>query len=151
DVQGISHAFNYDLPMQAEDYVHRIGRTGRAGRNGQAYTLAVHGERHKIRRIEHFIGRSIPMEEIAGLEPPRKPRRGFTGKRTRRKGRYGGPSNSRPGLGATCPPGEQRSESMPDRKTEWKTGRQPELTGELNAAWKTDLKPAAKPATNKWE
>src|SRR5690606_17201900 len=58
DVQGISHAFSYDLPMQAEDYVHRIGRTGRAGRNGQAYTLAVHTERHKVRRIEHFIGRS---------------------------------------------------------------------------------------------
>src|SRR5690606_35933046 len=81
DVQGISTAFNYDLPMQAEAYVHRIGRTGRAGRNGQAYTLAVHGERHKIRRIEHFIGRSIPMEEIAGLEPQRKPQRGFGGKR----------------------------------------------------------------------
>ena len=42
DVQGISHAVNFDLPMQAEDYVHRIGRTGRAGRNGLAYTLATH-------------------------------------------------------------------------------------------------------------
>ncbi|HWL30115.1 MAG TPA: DEAD/DEAH box helicase, partial [Burkholderiaceae bacterium] len=56
DVQGISHAINYDLPMQAEDYVHRIGRTGRAGRDGLAFTLASHSERHKIRRIEHFIG-----------------------------------------------------------------------------------------------
>ncbi|MER1966839.1 DEAD/DEAH box helicase [Castellaniella sp. GW247-6E4] len=71
DVQTISHAFNYDLPMQAEDYVHRIGRTGRAGRDGQAITLAVHAERHKVRRIEHFIGQSIPTETIPGLEPTR--------------------------------------------------------------------------------
>ena len=54
DVQASSHAINYDLPMQPEDYVHRIGRTGRAGRDGLAYTLAVHGERHKVRRIEHY-------------------------------------------------------------------------------------------------
>src|SRR5690606_838870 len=59
DVQGISHAVNFDLPMQAEDYVHRIGRTGRAGRDGQAFTLATHAERHKVRRIEHFIGQPI--------------------------------------------------------------------------------------------
>src|SRR3546814_4993677 len=68
DVQGISHAVNYDLPMQAEDYVHRIGRTGRARRSGLAYTLATHSERHKVRRIEHFIGQPIPAEVIEGLE-----------------------------------------------------------------------------------
>ncbi|PHY05471.1 MAG: RNA helicase [Alcaligenaceae bacterium] len=73
DVQAISHAINYDLPMQPEDYVHRIGRTGRAGRDGLAYTLAVHGERHKVRRIEHFIGHQVPSEVIAGLEPQRTP------------------------------------------------------------------------------
>lgn len=73
DVQAISHAINYDLPMQPEDYVHRIGRTGRAGRDGAAFTLAVHSERHKIRRIEHFIGNTIPPGVIAGLEPKRTP------------------------------------------------------------------------------
>ncbi len=74
DVQTITHAVNYDLPMQAEDYVHRIGRTGRAGHNGQAITLAVHAERHKIRRIEHFIGQAIPTDVIPGLEPQRSAR-----------------------------------------------------------------------------
>ncbi|WP_353171466.1 DEAD/DEAH box helicase [Paracandidimonas soli] len=74
DVQTISHAVNYDLPMQAEDYVHRIGRTGRAGRHGQAYTLAVHAERHKVRRIEQFIGQPIPASEIEGLEPRKQAR-----------------------------------------------------------------------------
>jgi len=92
DVQGISHAVNFDLPMQAEDYVHRIGRTGRAGRDGQAYTLATHAERHKVRRIEHYIGQSITPETIAGLEPKRTPRP-FTGG----PGRGGKPFGKRPG------------------------------------------------------
>ena len=72
DVQGISHAINYDLPMQAEDYVHRIGRTGRAGRNGLAFTLATHSERFKVRRIENFIGQTIETDVIPGLEPTPK-------------------------------------------------------------------------------
>ncbi|AOB33052.1 RNA helicase [Bordetella sp. H567] len=82
DVQGISHAVNFDLPMQAEDYVHRIGRTGRAGRNGLAFTLATHAERHKIRRIEHFIGQTLTPQIIAGLEPKRTARPAYerTGK-----------------------------------------------------------------------
>ena len=73
DVQGISHVINYDLPMQPEDYIHRTGRTGRAGRDGSAFTLAVHSERHKIRRIEHFVGYTIQSDVIAGLEPQRTP------------------------------------------------------------------------------
>lgn len=95
DVQGISHAINFDLPMQAEDYVHRIGRTGRAGRNGQAFTLATHGERHKIRRIEQFTGQPMPAEVIAGLEPVKSAEsgRGAGGG----KGRGGKPSSSRQG------------------------------------------------------
>lgn len=73
DVHGITHAINYDLPMQAEDYVHRIGRTGRAGRNGLAFTLATHSERFKVRRIEQFIGQTIETTVIPGLEPSGKP------------------------------------------------------------------------------
>ncbi|WP_019937194.1 DEAD/DEAH box helicase [Bordetella sp. FB-8] len=82
DVQGISHAINFDLPLQAEDYVHRIGRTGRAGRDGLAYTLALHGERHKVRRIESYISQTITPEIIAGLEPQRaaRPERPHSGK-----------------------------------------------------------------------
>lgn len=72
DVQGITHSINYDLPMQAEDYVHRIGRTGRAGRNGLAFTLATHSERFKVRRIEQFIGQTIETNVIPGLEPTPK-------------------------------------------------------------------------------
>ena len=71
DVQGISHVINYDLPKFAEDYVHRIGRTGRASNTGVAISFASHVDRHLLRRIEQFTGnRMVPMV-IAGLEPKR--------------------------------------------------------------------------------
>ncbi len=109
DVQGISHAVNYDLPMQAEDYVHRIGRTGRAGRSGLAFTLAVHSERHKVRRIEHFIGQPIPAEVIEGLEPKKTVRPTYTdrkpgGKSFAPRGGFGG---GKPGYGRK--PGADRA------------------------------------------
>jgi Superfamily II DNA and RNA helicases len=144
DVQGISHAFNYDLPMQAEDYVHRIGRTGRAGRHGQAFTLATHAERHKIRRIEHFIGRSIPMDEIAGLEPQRRPQRS-TGKRP--GGGYRGTSNSgrREGFGGGRPNGDRKPEWKTARTGEWKPAAHAEGRSDWNAGrhgeGKTEWKP----------
>jgi superfamily II DNA/RNA helicase len=69
DVAGISHVINFDLPRQAEDYVHRIGRTGRAGATGIAVSLANHAERGALRQIERFTGSAISAHVIAGLEP----------------------------------------------------------------------------------
>ena len=69
DVPTISHVINYGLPMKAEDYVHRIGRTGRAGRNGLAVTLAERMDTGMIRRIQHFTTQNIPVATIVGLEP----------------------------------------------------------------------------------
>lgn len=69
DVQGISHVINYDLPRQAEDYVHRIGRTGRAGRSGIAISLANVREQFQVKVIERFTAQRIPVTTIAGLEP----------------------------------------------------------------------------------
>ncbi|WP_418316476.1 DEAD/DEAH box helicase [Piscinibacter sakaiensis] len=69
DVPSISHVINYGLPMKAEDYVHRIGRTGRAGRNGLAVTLAERMDVSMIRRIQQFTTQDIPVASIAGLEP----------------------------------------------------------------------------------
>jgi superfamily II DNA/RNA helicase len=69
DVPSISHVINYGLPMKAEDYVHRIGRTGRAGRNGLAITLAERMDAGMIRRIQHFTTQTIPVARITGLEP----------------------------------------------------------------------------------
>jgi superfamily II DNA/RNA helicase len=75
DVAGISHVINFDVPRQAEDYVHRIGRTGRAGRSGIAVTLAVHHERRIIRDIENYTSASLAVEIIPGLEPTPRPER----------------------------------------------------------------------------
>jgi superfamily II DNA/RNA helicase len=69
DVPSISHVFNYGLPMKVEDYVHRIGRTGRAGRSGVAVTLADHRERFKIKDIERYTRQPIQAVAIPGLEP----------------------------------------------------------------------------------
>jgi Helicase conserved C-terminal domain len=69
DVPSISHVINYGLPMKAEDYVHRIGRTGRAGRNGLAITLGERMDVGMIRRIQQFTTQSIPVSVIGGLEP----------------------------------------------------------------------------------
>ena len=71
DVPSISHVVNYGLPMKAEDYVHRIGRTGRAGRQGLAVTLAERMDASMIRRIQQFTTQRIPVATIAGLEPKR--------------------------------------------------------------------------------
>ena len=69
DVPTISHVINYGLPMKAEDYVHRIGRTGRAGRNGLAITLGERMDAGMIRRIQQFTTQNIPVATIVGLEP----------------------------------------------------------------------------------
>jgi superfamily II DNA/RNA helicase len=60
DIQGLSHVFLYDVPIHAEDYVHRIGRTGRAGMPGRALTLATSEDRKYLAAVERLIGKAIP-------------------------------------------------------------------------------------------
>ena len=79
DVSGITHVINYDLPKFAEDYVHRIGRTGRAGATGIAISFASGRDRGLLQRIEHFTGQRIHSHVIAGLEPKVKPGTGSSG------------------------------------------------------------------------
>lgn len=105
DVQGISHVVNFDLPMQAEDYVHRIGRTGRAGREGLAFTLATHAERHKVRRIEQYTGQPIPPQVVEGLECQRTPRPSSGAPGNRKPGGFRG----KPGGGYAGKPGGYKS------------------------------------------
>jgi len=79
DVAGVSHVINYDVPENPEDYVHRIGRTGRAQAIGDAYTLATPENAGDVRDIERFIGREIPRLKLDGFDYkpasafPRKP------------------------------------------------------------------------------
>ena len=69
DIDQLPHVVNYDLPNVPEDYVHRIGRTGRAGASGEAISLVCIDEREFLRDIERLIKREIPCETIAGFEP----------------------------------------------------------------------------------
>ena len=65
DIAGLSHVFNFDVPMSAEDYVHRIGRTGRAGKSGRAFTIAAGKDDIKyVGAIEKLIGKAIPPIEV---------------------------------------------------------------------------------------
>ncbi|MEK6702111.1 MAG: DEAD/DEAH box helicase [Planctomycetota bacterium] len=71
DVDGITHVFNYDLPMEPEGYVHRIGRTGRAGAKGVAISFCDREERGLLRDIERLTGKRIPLvNELPDLPPP---------------------------------------------------------------------------------
>ena len=69
DIGGLSHVFNFDVPFHSEDYVHRIGRTGRAGREGHAYTIATADDAKNVAGIEKLTGKAIPLLDIEGLEP----------------------------------------------------------------------------------
>ena len=68
DISGISHVINYDVPQQAEDYVHRIGRTGRAAATGDAYTFMAPDEIAMVRTIERVIGQPIPRISVPGYD-----------------------------------------------------------------------------------
>ena len=107
DVDGISHVINYDFPMTNEDYVHRIGRTGRANAVGDALSFVAPDEHGDLRALERFIGRGLPRRRLEGFdytaaappEPPRPPR-GPQGGQPRRgggQGRPGGPGGQRGG------------------------------------------------------
>ena len=69
DIGGLSHVFNFDVPHHAEDYVHRIGRTGRAGLEGHAFTIAMPDDRFKVEAIEKLTGHPIPPMNVEGLDP----------------------------------------------------------------------------------
>ena len=99
DVPTITHVFNFGLPMKAEDYTHRIGRTGRAGRDGLAVTFAELRDRRKIGDIEAYTHQRIAVETVPGLEPrQRAPQPEFNAGRGRPSGggRPGGDRFQRP-------------------------------------------------------
>jgi superfamily II DNA/RNA helicase len=86
DIAGLSHVFNFDVPSNAEDYVHRIGRTGRAGKSGRAFTIAAGADDKKyVAAIEKLIGKAIPLvgdapakdiSEVAASEDSTKAKKG---------------------------------------------------------------------------
>jgi ATP-dependent RNA helicase RhlE len=67
DVDGISHVINYDFPPQPEDYVHRIGRTGRARAIGDAVSFVTPDDRANLQRLERFLNRGITRKRVEGV------------------------------------------------------------------------------------
>ena len=120
DVSGISHVINFDLPKFAEDYVHRIGRTGRAGASGIAISLVSGQDLGALGRIERYIGQQVPVLVVPGLEPTRPLRRPASAPNRRpgaprRSGGYARPAgrgqNERSTAGAGARPGGKNSRS----------------------------------------
>ncbi|BAN68866.1 DEAD/DEAH box helicase [endosymbiont of unidentified scaly snail isolate Monju] len=109
DIDQLPHVVNFELPNVAEDYVHRIGRTGRAGREGEAVSLVCVDEDRLLRDIEKVIGRRLPAEVLEGYEPdpsirpePIQNGRGQRagGRRSEGARRGGRPGGKRSGSGA---------------------------------------------------
>lgn len=132
DIGGLSHVFNFDVPFRDEDYVHRIGRTGRAGREGHAFTLATADDVKLVAAIEALTGKPIPRIEIEGLdtvsaeelaEAASAPRGGRGRGRSTGKGR-GGDSRAGEGRGGDRPRREAgRGETGRSEAGRGETGR----------------------------
>jgi len=97
DIDHLPHVVNYDLPNVAEDYVHRIGRTGRAGEEGSALSLVCRGEQYLLKNIHRVLKHEIPVEHIEGFEQDECPAEGHRtqrynggGQRQSRSAGYGG-------------------------------------------------------------
>jgi ATP-dependent RNA helicase RhlE len=125
DVEGVSHVVNFDVPHESEVYVHRVGRTARAQRRGDAYTLVSPEEMEDLRHIEKLIGFEIPRARIPGFvyDAPAPPRpEGVPSGRPPRSLSRGGRSN-RPRDRSHRPPerrrpgGDDGNRSRPNRRT----------------------------------
>lgn len=125
DVKGVSHVFNYDVPWQADDYVHRIGRTGRAGAKGVAITLATKADEELVERIEKLTGQKIERlgASAAPAEPAPKRAEREAPRREREAPRPERKREPRPQRAERAPRREERTEKpspvVEDMESEW--------------------------------
>jgi superfamily II DNA/RNA helicase len=113
DIPDVSHIFNFDVPHHADDYVHRIGRTGRAGKTGTAYTIVGPGDSRAVAEIEKLIGQSIPWADALPVDgsaadaPPHADSR-HESREPRREGRGGSRNRHRSHRNEPRAPREER-------------------------------------------
>ena len=88
DVSGLTHVINYSVPDEHESYVHRIGRTGRAGASGTALTFAGHNDTMMVKRIEKYTSKKLTLCTIPGFEPKKKPSSSNSEKLPPRRNRF---------------------------------------------------------------
>ncbi len=122
DIPDVSHVFNFDVPHHADDYVHRIGRTGRAGKTGTAYTIVGPGDGRAVSEIEKLIGQTIPFADALPGEPaqadgtaPAEPH--YDTREPRRDGRGGGRQQRGNRGGHRGPPRDQHREAPRAQET----------------------------------
>ena len=128
DIAGLSHVFNFDTPLHAEDYVHRIGRTGRAGKLGRAFTIANPEEGKQVAAISKLIKREIPLISIDGIELADFEE--LSDRRRRRSRKEGeevkaGSNNARPPRPEARAPRPER-EARPEREVRFEREARPE-------------------------
>jgi superfamily II DNA/RNA helicase len=148
DIGGLSHVFNFDVPFHAEDYVHRIGRTGRAGREGHAFTLSCPEDAKSLAAIEKLTGTPIPRMEIEGLDPVTpeeiaegaKLRRGRGGKVMGRGGERGGDRGGR-GRDGREDRGRRDDRRDAPRREPRERGRDERIAAEAAAPWREERAP----------
>ena len=95
DVKGVSHVFNFDTPWHPDDYVHRIGRTGRAGATGRAFTFVSDADAEAIENVEKLTGMKIPVYEMAAEAKPERAERAEAEPREERPRRERAPRKAR--------------------------------------------------------
>jgi len=122
DVAGITHVINFDLPKFAEDYVHRIGRTGRAGATGIAVSFASNRDAMNLKKIERFTGQPIKAHTVEGMEPKFKPRPASSAPRSGAPrgngGGYAGRNSNGGGYGRNNNGGNFSRHAAPDSRHE---------------------------------
>src|SRR6476661_1670634 len=123
DVKGVSHVINFDVPWQPDDYVHRIGRTGRAGMKGIAITLAAREDGEAVSRIEKLIGHKIPRTGRTEEAETSKPAEAETSSKTEKPAKAAPPRKAEPKRQSAPKPREQaaaeRTPVVEDIKSEW--------------------------------
>ena len=142
DVDGITHVYNYDLPIDAEAYVHRIGRTGRAGKTGQAISLCDKSERNLLRAIERLTGDRIDAIELPGdlpkveqgVQPERHTESGGDRTPKRKPKRTGERNQSR---GPRSDEGQSSAGAKRRKRPTGKPGARPESASESKTRRKT--------------
>jgi len=121
DIEALPHVVNFDLPHVAEDYVHRIGRTGRAGAEGEAVSLVCHEDRPLMAAIERLMAREVASRVIEGFEPQSRGSRPAPQPQQQRQGR-------RPEQHRRAEPGRRQEQRRSEqRRPEQRGGQRPAL------------------------
>ena len=125
DIEALPHVVNYDLPHVAEDYVHRIGRTGRAGAEGEAVSLVSHEDRPLMAAIERLMAREVTSRVIEGFEPGHKSSRPAAQPEQRRRGQPQQQRRGQPQQQRRSQP-QQRGSQPPQHRAEKRHSPQPQ-------------------------